>query len=114
MPSTTPTQPERSSGGRPRPRAIITPSRSCGTSIEGSRRQANDCGGTCRAAASRTRATERSSSSLPGGESGALARAAQNRTDDATEIVQWNSLSPDEQDRIEGLLARHADLSGMM
>jgi len=79
----------------------------CGTSIDGYRRQARSCGGPCRAAASRAR---KAAEPPAGVEDPGREQTAQNRTQRATELVPWEALLPVEQDRIESLLSRHADL----
>jgi len=84
----------------------------CGTSIDGYRSQARYCGGPCRAAASRKRATGRSSAGQLSSEHCAREETAHKRTQTVTEVVEWASLPADEQDRIERLLVRHADLLG--
>lgn len=82
----------------------------CGMSIDGYRPQAIYCGGPCRAAASRKRATERPRDGQSVSEATAPDQTAHNRTQRATEVVEWEHLSADEQHRIERLLLRHADL----
>jgi hypothetical protein len=76
----------------------------CGTSLDGYRRQAIYCGGPCRAAASRSRKAAQVV------EHPTLTESAPKRTGGPREIVDWASLPSDEQERIEALLARHADL----
>jgi hypothetical protein len=78
----------------------------CGTPIEGYRRQARYCGGPCRAAASRARSVK----VADGASDGRHAESARNRTHGTAEVVEWAALPREEQEWIEGLLARHADL----
>lgn len=78
----------------------------CATSLDGYRRQARYCGGPCRAAASRARAAERSSSVVSAPEPSVLDEGAQKRTQEAT----WRLATPAEEALAERLHQDYPEL----
>lgn len=78
----------------------------CGTSLDGHRRQARYCGGPCRAAASRTRAAERSKTVVPAPEPSVLDKSALRHTAEAT----WPLATPAEEALAERLAQEYPEL----
>ena len=85
----------------------------CGTSIEGYRARAIHCGGPCRAAASRTRAAERSNSPRSVAESPAVGETAHNRTQRARDELAWQPASAAEEAEAERLRRKYPELWGV-